>query len=77
MKTINCIDFGHLNSLLARLSSERVRFANAKTGGERDLRCVWVMQLEKEVAKEREFLGLPESADSPMDDDTLLAQLSA
>lgn len=42
----------HLNALLLNLSHERTRLSNAKTDGERELRSVWVYQLEKEVAHE-------------------------
>lgn len=47
----------HLDALNLRLSNERVRLANAKSEGERELRKVWIAQLEKEVAGEIQFLG--------------------
>lgn len=56
----------HLDALNLRLSNERVRLANAKSEGERELRKVWIAQLEKEVAGEIQFIGT---------DDDLLAEL--
>ena len=60
----------HLNALNVALSNERSRLANAKTDGERQLRTVWVKQLEKEVAHEE--VNFPD-----MSDDELLAELGA
>ena len=56
----------HLNELERRLSAERQRMANASTTGERNYRAVWVKQLEKEVAREREFLGVPDLSDDEL-----------
>jgi hypothetical protein len=56
----------HLDALELRLSHERSRLANAKTAGERELRSVWIAQIEKEIGAE-----LPE-----ISDDELLAELS-
>ena len=56
----------HLDALNLRLSNERIRLAAATSEGERELRKVWIAQLEKEVAGEIEFLG---------SDDDLLAEL--
>ncbi|HXJ39712.1 MAG TPA: hypothetical protein VNH18_10570 [Bryobacteraceae bacterium] len=68
----------HLHALELRLSHERERLAQAKTARERELRAVWVAQIEREIAGERKFLGLPESeADATVSDDELLAQLLA
>lgn len=53
------IDYSHLDALNFGLSNERVRLANAKTEQERELRKVWVEGLEKEISRERVFLGLP------------------
>jgi hypothetical protein len=61
----------HLNALLMNLSNERIRLSNAKTQSERDLRTVWVKQLEKEVASEEKFVG-----ENQMSDDELLAALA-
>ena len=66
----------HLEALNLRLSNERARLATAKTSYERNLRAVWVAQIEREIAGEMAFLAkvddLPE-----MSDDELLAALVA
>lgn len=48
----------HLNALELRLSHEREYLRNAKTGIERELRGIWITQIEKEIAAERKSLGL-------------------
>jgi hypothetical protein len=60
----------HLGALELRLSNERMRLAQAKTAKERELRKVWIAQIEKEIAKEREFIHID------MSDDELLVELS-
>jgi hypothetical protein len=60
----------HLNALLMNLSNERIRLGNAQTQSERDLRTVWVKQLEKEVSSEEKFVG-----ENQLSDDELLAAL--
>ncbi len=69
----------HLNALMVNLSNEKMRLANEQTGMGRQMRAVWVAQLEKEVAAERAFLGLlAEIAEAEtISDDDLLAELSA
>lgn len=62
----------HLNALQVALSNERSRLANAKTAAERELRSVWVKQLEKEVAHEEINFPVCE-----LSDDELLAELGA
>lgn len=69
-------DFNHLDTLNLSLSKERERASSAASKGERDLRGVWVKQLEKEVAQERAILGLADSATDVLSDDDLLAGLS-
>jgi phosphosulfolactate phosphohydrolase-like enzyme len=59
----------HLDALNLRLSNERNRLATAKTVRERDMRKVWVAQIEKEIAFE-----VPEGQ---MTDDELLAALAS
>lgn len=61
----------HLESIELRRSNERMRLISAKTNSERELRAVWVDQLEKEIAGERQFVA------AEIDDDALLAELSA
>jgi len=62
----------HLNALQVRLSNERVRLASSKTKQERELRAVWIVQIEKEIRCEetRTF------NDMDMTDDELLAALA-
>lgn len=61
----------HLNALELRLSDERGYLAKAKTEGERELRRVWIAQIEKEIAGERVFVAKQDE----MTDDDLLAEL--
>ena len=68
-------NMSHLSALELRLSNERVRLANAKTAKERELRRVWIAQIEKEIDREIEFIG--KVAESDMTDDELLAALTA
>ena len=71
------VDTTHLDALSLRLSHERSRLNAAKTDAERQLRTVWVDQLEREIAGERQFLGLPhETLMDDLSDDELLAELS-
>jgi hypothetical protein len=67
------IDYSHLDALELNLSNERARLNAATKNGEIELRIVWVKQLEKEIAFERNFLGLGEA--SEVSDDDLLAEL--
>jgi len=62
----------HLNALQVALSNERSRLANAKTAGERELRAVWVSQLEKEISAEE--INFPACE---LSDDELLAELTS
>lgn len=61
----------HLSALELRLSNERGYLAKAKTEGERELRLVWIAQIEKEIAGERAFVVKQDD----MSDDELLAEL--
>lgn len=69
----------HYFSLCHRLDNEKQRLENAKTTKEKELRYVWVSQLEKEIEKEIEFLeskGLTVKSDvDTMSDDELLKEL--
>jgi hypothetical protein len=67
----------HLVALQARLSNEKSRLNSARTKQERELRAVWVKQMEREIDGEMRFLGLPIGADVNMTDDELLAALAA
>ncbi len=66
----------HLDALNVRLSHERGYLAAAKSDGERALRAVWIAQIEREIARERGFLGLSDDVSAPeMTDGELLAAL--
>lgn len=70
------VDFGHLDALNLRLSHERERWRLAKSVAERNMRSVWVAQLEKEITHERVFLGLTAQPEiESINDDDLLAAL--
>ena len=66
----------HLHALELRRSHEVGYRAKATTDGERKLRDVWITQIEKEIAEERKFLGLPPEEKLPeMSVDDILAEL--
>lgn len=68
----------HLSALEIRRSHEIGYRAAATSKNERDLRDVWIKQIEKEIASERAFLGLPPEVEFPeMSDADLLAALTA
>lgn len=71
------VDMSHLNALHVRLSHERARLPATRSQRERKLRLVWIGQIQREIAAELAFLGLPaDSVDGPeMTDDGLLAEL--
>jgi hypothetical protein len=68
-------DLTHLNALELRLSHERGYLATAKTDKERQLRAVWIQQIEKEIEGECRFLGIDKADDIEISDDDLLAEL--
>lgn len=67
----------HLDALELRLSHERRRLANARSQNERDLRYVWISQIEAEIEDERRFTSVTSEALPEMSDDELLAALGA
>lgn len=69
------IDYSHLDALNLNLSNERSRLANAKSAQEKELRTVWIAQLEKEIAAEQAFLGVVAVDNGIASDDDLLAEL--
>lgn len=72
------MDTSHLNLLNLSLFNERRRLSAAKTDAERQMRSVWVGQIENEIKQERALLGLsPEDAVPNIGDDELLAELGA
>jgi hypothetical protein len=52
-------DYSHLDALELSLSHERARLRLAQDPQEISYREIWVRQYEREIANEREFLGLP------------------
>lgn len=68
----------HLNYLEMRAHNERQRLNASRTPKEKELRAVWVAQVEREITHERARLGLPDLADEPeMTLDEILAELDA
>lgn len=69
----------HYFSLSHRLDNEKKRLENAKTKHEKELRAVWVKQLEKEIESEKQFLQSKcltvENNVDTMTDDELLEEL--
>lgn len=70
-------DTSHLNALQLRLSHERSYLAAAKSDGERELRSVWIVQIEREIACELEHLGIASVEAEAMSDEELLRELGA
>lgn len=66
-------DRSHLAAIELRLSHERERLRRAKTDKERELREVWVAQIEKERVAELRFLGIDDSFPELSDDELLKA----
>lgn len=52
----------HLDALQLRLSHERGYLTAARSQQERDLRMVWIAQIQKEIAREKAHI-----ADEPCD----------
>lgn len=69
------VDYSHLHALEFGLSNERARLANARTPHEIAMRTAWVQGRERELAFEREFLGLPPDSLVELSDADLLAEL--
>jgi hypothetical protein len=67
----------HLDALELRLSHERGYLAAAKTTQERELRAVWIAQIEREISCERTRLGMPGPSTCNLSDDELLDELFA
>lgn len=65
----------HLDALNVRLSHERSRLDNAKTEQEKETRKVWVAQIEKEIAVEKERLNVKDVEVNRISDDDLLKEL--
>ena len=61
------IDYSHLDALELGLSHERARLNLARSPREIEYRSIWVRQYEREIASERELLGLPPEGDAGFD----------
>lgn len=71
------IDLSHLNAIEDRRHNEETRLAAAKTERERIFRRQEIAMVNKEIANERKFLGLPAEEDLPvMSDDEMLSLLA-
>lgn len=70
-------EYSHLHALELGLSHERERLARATAPAERRIRQVWIDQRKREIAAERQFLGLPADSAADMTDDDLLAALAS
>lgn len=74
-------DTTHYAALMTRLSNEKGYLALATKQSEIELRCVWIKQIEKEIAQEAEFLkskGIDVYAsegDNTLSDEDLLNEL--
>lgn len=68
-------DLIHLHALELRLSHEREYLRVAKTEDERELRTVWIVQIQREIDRERDFVGGLISDLPAMTDDELLKEL--
>lgn len=76
MEGIQVKDTSHLDALNVRLSHERSYLSEAKTEQERELRNVWIAQIEKEITIEKKFLGVEEDVGIDIvGDDELLNEL--
>jgi hypothetical protein len=72
------IDYSHLNALESRLHNEQVRLGQSPNIGTWNARLVIVQGIEREIASERQFLGLPATLECAiLNDDELLAALQA
>jgi hypothetical protein len=67
-------DYSHLDALEIGLSHERARLRLARSPREIQYREIWVRQYEREIASERELLGLP-ATDVELTLDDILAEL--
>jgi hypothetical protein len=66
--------YSHLDALELSLSHERERLRLAQHPIEISYREIWVRQYEREIASEREFLGLPPEG-APLTLDEILEEM--
>lgn len=67
----------HLDAINLRLSRERERLAAAKTDSERQIREIWVMQIEREISREQARLCPMVDEYPELTDDELLAEFKS
>lgn len=66
----------HLTALHFRLTNEKHRLEIATTNTEKEIRRVWIAQIEKEIEKELDFLGMTANNELPeMTDEEILKEL--
>lgn len=66
----------HFDALNVRLSHERSYLVEAKTEQEKELRKVWITQIEKEIEVEKKFLGINDiGTNESNSDEDLLSEL--
>jgi hypothetical protein len=70
------MDYSHLDALELSLSHERGRLRLARDPREIVYREIWVRQYEREIASERELLGLP-ATDAELSLEDIFAELEA
>jgi hypothetical protein len=68
------MDITHLTALQTRLANETDYLAKAKNKAERELRKVWIAQIEKEIACEKQHLGLKDVS-TDLSNDELMREL--
>lgn len=69
-------DHTHLMALQTRLSNEKDYLAASKNKGERQLRAIWIAQIEREITAEMAHLGM-DSETLELSDSELLRELEA
>lgn len=69
------MDTSHLHALETRRSNEIARLKSDPALKRKFFRNVWIAQIEKEIADEREFLKLPPEDEATPSDEELLAAL--
>jgi hypothetical protein len=69
------INTNHLNALNLRLSHERSYLTKAKNVKEKEIRKVWIAQIEKEIVEEKKLIGIVDVEIDVISDDDLLGEL--
>lgn len=67
------IDTSHLLALETRLFNEKEYLLASKTDFEKEMRSVWVSQMEKEIKDEKMFLGIDNEVLEISDEELLKA----